>query len=139
MKSGGVSVESGMSSDNSEPASRIDRGEFLGCDVCFFQSGDIFLNLLQSTGSDENGCDCGPGEHPCQGELSESLTAIRCDLCEGANALHFFLCDLVWLEKSMGFACPGSVFDSVQVATCEKPLCERAERDATGASLEEDI
>jgi hypothetical protein len=75
-----------MSSDNSEAASRIDRCEFLGGDVCFFQSDYIFLNLLEATGSDEDGCDCGSGEHPCQGELSESLAAIRSDLCEGANA-----------------------------------------------------
>ena len=137
MKSGGVSIQGGMSSDNSEAASRIDRCEFLGGDVCVFQSDYIFLNLLEVASSNENGCDYRPGEHPCQSELSESLTAIRGDLCEGANALHFFLCDLVWLEKSMGFACPGSVFDSVQVATCEESLCERAERDATGTHIEE--
>jgi hypothetical protein len=41
--------------------------------------------------------------------LSERLTAIRGDLCEGANALHFFLGDLVWLEESMGLAGSGSL------------------------------
>jgi hypothetical protein len=123
----------------SEAASRIDRDEFLGGDVCFFQSDYIFLNLLEAAGSDENGCDCGAGEHPGQCELGESLTAIRGDLCEGANALHFFLGDLVWLEESMGFAGSRSVFDSVQIAACEKTLCERAESDAAGAHIEEDI
>ena len=123
----------------SEAASRINGGEFLGGDVCFFQSDYIFLNLLEAAGSDENGCDCGSGEHPCEGELGEGLTAIRGDLCEGANALHFFLGDLVWLQKSMGFAGSGSVFDSVQIAACEKTLCERAECDAAGAHIEEDF
>lgn len=139
MKSGGVSVQGARSSDNSETASRINGDEFLGGDVCFFQSDYIFLNLLEAAGSDENGCDGGPGEHPGQGELGESLAAIRGDLCKGANALHFFLGDLVWLEESMGFAGSGSVFDSVQIAACEKTLCERAECDAAGAHMEEDI
>ena len=139
MKSDGVSAQGARSSDNSEAASRINGSEFLGGDVCFFQSDYIFLNLLEAAGSDENGCDGGPGEHPCQGELSERLTAIRGDLCEGANALHFFLGDLVWLEESMGLAGSGSVFDSVQIAACEKTLCERAERDATDSHIEKNF
>ena len=39
----------------------------------------------------------------------------------------------------MRFAGSGSVFNSVQIAACEKPLCERAECDAAGAYIEEDI
>jgi hypothetical protein len=139
MKSDGVSAQGARSSDNSEAASRINGSEFLGGDVCFFQSDYIFLNLLEAAGSDEDGCECGSGEHPCQCELSERLTAIRGDLCKGANALHFFLGDLVWLEESMGFAGSGSVFDSVQIAACEKTLCEGAECDAAGTHIEEDF
>jgi hypothetical protein len=108
MKSGGVSVQGARSSDYSEAASRIDRGEFLGVDVCFFQSGDIFLNLLKAAGSNENGCDCGASKHPSEGELGESLTAIRGDFVEGADAAQNILGEVVWLQKSMGLAGSGA-------------------------------
>jgi hypothetical protein len=72
--------------------------------VCFFQSGDIFLNLLKAAGSNENGCDCGASK----GELGESLTAIRGDFVEGTDAAQDILGEVVWLQKSMGFAGSGA-------------------------------
>jgi hypothetical protein len=113
MKSGGVSVQGARSSDYSKTAGSINGSEFLGGDVCFFQSGDIFLNLLEAAGSDEDGCDCGAGEHPCEGELGESLTAIRGDFVEGADAAQDILGEVVWLQKSMGLAGSGAGLDAL--------------------------
>ena len=103
--------------------------------MCFFQSGDIFLNLLKAAGSNENGCDCGASKHPSEGELGEGLTAIRGDFVEGADAAQDILGEVVWLQKSMGLAGSGAGLDALQVAVCEQSLSQRAESDAACSDI----
>jgi hypothetical protein len=128
-----------MASEFSKTASRIDGDEILGSDACFFQSDDIFLNLLEAAGSDENRSDCRAGENPGEGELGECLIPIRGDFVEGSNAAQDIVGEVVRLQKSMGLAGSGACFDTLQVAVCEESLSQRAEGYAACSDIRQNL